>query len=444
MPLAAAPLRVTITQGQFAPTPVAVTDFLSGAGNEDETGKEISQIVGKDLESSGLFSLTDKSSFIQNTSNLVLKGPRFEDWKVLKTRYVLSGKVREESGGKLCVDFQLHNVLTKSKTLGLSVIAPRAKLRRIAHKIADAVYERITGESAYFNSAIIYVETTGSGKGKVHRLVMIDSDGANPRYLTDGKNMVLMPRFSPKTTKVAYIAFIDSKAQVFLMDVAPAVELSESRDLSHTLSTQRAIMGQFKGLSFAPNFSPDGAEIVMSLAQNGKTSLYKRLVSGGQMIALTTAQDNRIDTSPYYSPDGTQIVFTSDRESITEQIYVMDRGGGNVRRISFDKDASYSQPVWSPRGDWIAFTKKSRGGSFYIGVMKPDGTGERLIAEGFLVEAPVWAPNGRLIMYTAESRTDRRGKEKKSLYQVDLVGGKPRRLPTPRNASSGTWSKVLS
>ena len=444
-----APLKITITQGQFAPTPVAVTEFLSRDNISTEKGREISEIVGKDLASSGLFSLIDPTSFIQDLKNLHRQGPRFEDWNVLKTRYVLSGKVMEESGGKLRVDFRLYNVLTKSETLSLSITAPKVKWRRIAHKVADSIYKRITGEEAYFNSAIVYVEVTGSGKSKVRRLVMIDSDGANPRYLTDGKHMVLMPRFSPKATKVAYLTFINKKAQVFLMDVASAIERSDSCDLSRTLSPRKAVIGHFRGLSFAPNFSPDAEEVVMSLAQNGATALYKRLVNGGKMISLTPLQANKIDTSPCYSPDGKNIVFTSDRGGTKEQLYVMDRDGSNVRRISFGRnlsglECSYSQPVWSPRGDWIAFTKKANS-KFYIGVMKPDGTEERMIAEGFLVEAPTWAPNGRLLLYTAETRIDRQGRGgKSSLYQVDLVGGNPRRLPTPREAASGTWSRLLS
>jgi TolB protein len=203
---------------------------------------------------------------------------------------------------------------------------------------------------------------------------------------------------------------------------------------------KKRLIGHFKGMTFAPRYSPDGKNIIMSLAKDGTSAIYTMNLSNGAVKRLT--EHRVIDTSPCYSPDGTQIAFTSDRsspETTQEKIYVMDSNGGNVRCISFG-DGKYSQPAWSPRGDLIAFTKHV-GGRFYIGVMNVDGTNERLIADGHLVEAPTWAPNGRVLLFTKESG-GKRGNSR--LYSIDLTGRNLRSVKTPRDSSDGAWSRLLS
>jgi TolB protein len=199
---------------------------------------------------------------------------------------------------------------------------------------------------------------------------------------------------------------------------------------------QKEIVGAFPGMTFAPRFSPDGQQIVMSLEQEGNANLFAMDLRSRRSLQLTSTK--AIDTAPCYSPDGRQIVFETDRDG-SQQIYVMDADGTNQRRISRG-EGSYSTPVWSPRGDLIAFTKRL-GGEFLIGVMKPDGTGERILTEGFHNEGPTWAPNGRVLMFFRESPGATGGPK---LYTIDLTGYNERQVATPAFGSDPAWSPLIN
>gem|GEM_PF-4322 len=421
---AKATLEIDVTQGQIAPTPIAIPDFIDASGNEDELGRNIATVVSNDLEHSGLFRLISKAAFIQDTPS-TLQEPRFSDWRVLNAQCLLVARVNN-SGGKITVEFRLFDVYNGTQMLGLAISAKENQWRKIAHRIADAVYNRITGEAGYFDTKLAYIDESGPrGKKRVRRLAVMDWDGHNNVYLTDGTHMALTPQFAPNAKEIAYLAYANKTAHVYVINV-------------HT--RKKRLMGHFKGMTFAPRFSPDGRSLLMSLAREGTTALYKLNLGSGTVSRLT--DHSCIDTSPCYSPDGSQIVFTSDRsnpESCQEKIYIMNSDGSNVHRISFG-DGKYSQPTWSPRGDLIAFTK-FLAGRFYIGVMNVDGTNERLIADGHLVEAPTWAPNGRVILFTKESG-GKRGNSR--LYMVDLTGRNLRSIKTPRDSSDGAWSRLLS
>ncbi|MCE3230954.1 MAG: tolB [Alphaproteobacteria bacterium] len=418
-----ATLEIDVTQGQVAPTPIAIPDFIPGDGNE-VLGRDIAAVIGNDLEHSGLFRLISKASFLQDTAS-AFQEPRFADWRLVNAQCLLIGRITS-GGGKITVEFRLFDVYNGTSMLALSLSAKQDQWRKVAHMIADAVYNRITGEGGYFDTKIAYIDESGPrGKKRVRRLAIMDWDGHNNVYLTDGVHMVLTPRFAPNSKEIAYLAYVNKTAHVYVINV-------------HT--RKKRLVGHFKGMTFAPRFSPDGRFLLLSLAREGTTALYKMDMVSGAVTQLT--EHRCIDTSPSYSPDGTQIVFTSDRSDpneCKEKIYVMDSNGGNVHRISFG-DGKYSQPVWSPRGDLIAFTKQLEG-RFYIGVMNVDGTNERLIADGYLVEAPTWAPNGRVILFTKESG-GKRGNTR--LYAVDLTGRNIRSLKTPRDSSDGSWSQLLS
>lgn len=418
-----ATLEIDVTQGQIAPTPIAIPDFIDDGGQE-ALGRHIASVVGNDLEHSGLFRLISKAAFLQDASS-AFQSPRFADWRVLSAQFLLVGRVFNQ-GGTVTVEFRLYDIYDGTEALSLSLSAKGSQWRKVAHMIADAVYKRVTGEPGYFDTRIAYIDESGpKGKKRVRRLAIMDWDGHHNTYLTDGAHMLMMPQFSPSSREIAYLAFVNKSAHVYTLNV-------------HT--RKKRMMGHFKGMTFTPRFSPDGRTLIMSLARDGTTAIYTMDTASGKVIRLT--EHKCIDTSPCYSPDGSQIVFTSDRSSADtcqEQIYVMDQNGGNVHRISYG-DGKYSQPVWSPRGDLIAFTKFV-GGQFYIGVMNVDGTNERLVADGHLVENPTWAPNGRVILYTKESG-GKRGSSR--LYAVDLSGRHVRAIKTPRDASDGSWSQSLS
>jgi TolB protein len=300
---------------------------------------------------------------------------------------------------------------------GLAFVGTSDEWRRIAHKVADAIYERVTGEKGYFDTSIVYVSQVGPAKSRTKRLAMMDQDGAGNRFLTSGQSIVLTPRFAPNLQQITYLDFISGKPKVWLMNV-------------HTQKKQ--IVGNFPGMTFAPRFSPDGSAMVMSFSKEGNTSLYSIDLASKRIDRLTN--DPVIDTSPSYSPDGSQICFNSDRSGKT-QIYIMNKDGSNVRRISFG-DGSYRTPIWSPRGDLIAFTKITDG-YFYIGVMRTDGSGERLLSKGWVVEDPCWSPNGRVLMFT---RHENNGRTK--IYTIDITGYNERLVETPTDAAGASWSPL--
>jgi len=418
---AAEALKIEITKGEVRPDPIAITNFYSDDQEFQGIGHDIAEVVGNDLESSGLFELISPAAFIQKEETLRKEGPRFADWRVLNTRFLLSGVVKSEGGGKLGVEFSLYDVITGQKILALALSGEKAKWRKIAHMIADAIYNRVTNEIGYFNTHIAYVETVSKGKNSKKRIMRMDQDGENCVALTDSNHLVLTPRYSPDAQKIAYLAFINNTAHVYLLDLQ---------------TKEKKTLGNLGEMNFAPRFSPDGKTIVMSLVKKGKSAIYKFDLASKTLTQLT--EHRSIDTSPCFSPDGTHIAFTSDRDREGgEQVYIMNINGGDVRRISFDK-GKYSQPVWSPRGDLIAFTKQLSG-QFYIGVISPEGTGERLIAEGYLVEGADWAPNGRYLIYTKESA----GGSKSQIYKVDLTGRYTQQVKTARDASDCSWSPLL-
>lgn len=291
--------------------------------------------------------------------------------------------------------------------------------RRVAHIIADAIYEKITGEKGYFDTRVVFVSESGPKTARKNQLAIMDQDGFNARMLTDGSDLVLTPRFSPNKQEVTYMSFANQQPRVYLLNIATG---------------QREVVGNFPGMTFAPRFSPDGQRVVLSLQQEGNANIYTMDLRSRTTTRLTSTA--AIDTSPSYSPDGTQIAFESDRGG-KQQIYVMNADGSNQHRISFG-DGAYSTPVWSPRGDLIAYTKQS-GGTFGIGVMKPDGSGDRLLTSGFHNEGPTWAPNGRVIMFFREPA----GSSGPQLYSIDLTGYNEQKIKTPSFASDPAWSPLM-
>lgn len=419
MPLSSAHavLRIDITKGNVEPMPIALPDLAGSA-----IGRQIMEVVAADLERSGLFRPLPQNAYIERITTTT-KTPRYADWRQINAAALVTGTVFEESGGKLKVAFRLWDVYGELQVAGKEYNSFSTNWRRIAHIIADEIYSRLTGESGYFDSRIVYVAESGPANKRIKRLAIMDQDGANHKFLTDGRHLVLTPRFSPNSQEILYMSYAGRQPRVFLRDLQTGREES---------------LGAFDGMSFAPRFSNDGKAIVMSIAQGGNTNIYKMDLSARRLSKLTSG--NAIDTSPSYSPDGSKIVFNSDRGG-SQQLYVMDSNGGNIRRISFG-EGRYGTPVWSPRADLIAFTKMLHG-KFFIGVMRPDGSGERLLTESFLDEGPSWSPNGRVIVFSRQFRSTRGQGGKARTYTVDLTGYNLREVVTPMDASDPAWSPLL-
>jgi TolB protein len=418
-PTAHAQLTIDMTRPNFEPVPIAIVDFQG-----DPMGGQIAGVVRNDLQNSGLFRSIAPGSFIEPNLGANAQ-PRFPDWRNIGAAGLVVGSIGNV-GGNIKVDFRLWDVIQGNQATGLSFTSQPNNWRRLGHIIADAIYKRVTGEEGYFDTRVAYVSETGPLNSRTKRIAIMDQDGANNRYITDGATIAITPRFSPTLQEIVYMAYADTKGsppRVYLQNVD---------------SNRRELLGNFPGMSFAPRFSPDGSRVAMSLSENGRTNLYEMSVRGGGQRRLTTSP--AIDTSPSYSNDGTQIVFNSDRGG-SQQLYVMPAGGGGERRISFG-EGRYATPVWSPRGDYIAFTKIT-GGTFGIGVMRPDGGGERMLASGFLVEGPTWAPNGRVLMFFRQQPNSGGRAGSVTLHSVDITGRFERQVPTPTDASDPSWSPLI-
>ncbi|MFD1704508.1 Tol-Pal system beta propeller repeat protein TolB [Methylopila henanensis] len=414
-PAARAQVNIDINQGNVQPLPIAIPAFL-GQGGDAELARNIASVVEADLKRSGLFAPIDHKAFIEKITNTDA-APRFGDWRIINAQALVTGRVVRQGDGRLRTEFRLWDVFAGNQLDGQQFFTDK-NWRRVAHLIADMIYERLTGEKGYFDTRVVYVDESGPKDKRVKRLAIMDQDGFNVRYITGGDELVLTPRFSPTSQEITYMSFGRAEPRVYLLNIETG---------------QREVVGNFPGMTFSPRFSPDGQKVIMSLQQGGDSNLYAMDLRSRTTTRLTDS--GAIDTSPSYSPDGSQIVFESDRGG-NQQIYVMSASGGGAQRISFGQ-GRYSTPVWSPRGDLIAFTKQS-GGKFAIGVMKPDGSGERILTEGFHNEGPTWAPNGRVLMFFRDQGGGPR------IYSVDVTGRNEQRIPTPGFASDPAWSPPLN
>jgi TolB protein len=420
---ARAALHIDITQGNVNPLPIAITNFVAATPETQTTGTNLAGVITANLDRSGLFRPLDQRAFIEKITNANV-APRFGDWRIINAQALVTGQVTRQDDGRLKIEFRLWDVFAEQQLTGLQYFTTPDNWRRVAHLISDAIYERLTGEKGYFDTRIVYVAESGPKIRRVKRLAIMDQDGANQAYLTDGSYLVLNPRFNPTSQEVTYTSYEGGAPRVYLLNIETG---------------QREVVGNFQSMTFAPRFSPDGTKIILSRSIAGNSEIFTMDLRSRAQTRLTN--NPAIDVSPSYAPDGRQITFNSDRGG-SQQLYVMNADGGNVQRISFG-DGRYATPVWSPRGDLIAFTKMWRG-SFYIGVMKPDGSGERLLTESFRDEGPTWAPNGRVIIYFRQTPTRRDGSGGSArLWSVDLTGYNERPIITPGDASDPAWSPLI-
>src|SRR5712671_5587508 len=411
--------RIIISEGDFAPLPIAIPNFVAGTPADGEVGAGVTQVITNNLKRSGLFAPIDQAAYIEKISNIDAQ-PQFQSWKTINAQALVTGRISRQPDGRLLAQFRLWDVNTTQPLAGQQYQTSPEYWRRIAHIISDQIYERLTGEKGYFDSRVVFVDESGAKERRVKRLALMDQDGANVRYLTRGADLVLTPRFSPSTQEITYMEFGQGAPRVYLFNIETG---------------QREVVGNFPGMSFSPRFSPDGQRVIMSLQQGGNSNLFVMDLRSKSTTRLTDTP--AIDTSPSYSPDGARICFESDRGG-KPQIYVMPATGGGAQRISFG-EGSYSTPVWSPRGDYIAFTKQG-GGEFAIGIMKTDGSGERILTSGFHNEGPTFAPNGRFLMFFR----DPGGNGGPSLFTIDVSGRNELKVPTPGFASDPAWSPLLS
>ncbi|MBY6201284.1 Tol-Pal system beta propeller repeat protein TolB [Maritalea mobilis] len=416
------PLRLEITEGVIEPLPFALPQFIAENGAATDVAADITRVIAADLRGTGLFRQIPQDAYISSVTNF--SSPvQYADWQAINAQALITGSVESRGDGTIVVRFRLFDVFSEAPLgEGLQFSGSADSWRRMAHTVADQVYERITGETGYFDTRVVFIHEEGPKNARLKRLAVMDYDGANVQFLTDSRSLVLAPRFSPQGDRIIYTSYESGTPRVYLMDVATVT----SRPLEAIPAGN---------MTFSPRFSPDGTQVVFSLEDGGNTDIYLLDLATGTRTRLTSAPS--IETAPSFSPDGSRIVFESDRSG-TQQIYVMNASGGEATRIS-QGSGRYGTPVWSPRGDYIAFTKQE-GGRFHIGVMRTNGSEERLLTSSFLDEGPTWAPNGRVIMFTRETAG---ANGAPAVYSVDISGRNLQRVATPGMASDPAWSPLL-
>jgi len=413
LPAAArADIEVNVNRGDVQPLPIAIPAFGGG-----QVGSDIAGVITANLQRSGLFRPLDPASFVERDLNSAVQ-PRFPAWQQINAQALVDGQVTQVSG-RLQVDFRLWDVFAEKQLLGLQFMSSPENWRRVAHKISDSVYERLTGEKGYFDTRVVFVAETGPRGAKTKRLAIMDQDGANPSYLTDGSAIVNTPRFSSTSQEITYMELRPEGSKIYLLNLE---------------NGRRESLGDFKGMVFAPRFSPDGGKVAFSVERGGNSDIFVMNLKSRATTRLTV--DPAIDTSPSFSPDGARIVFNSDRSG-SPQLYIMGADGSNPRRISFGQ-GRYTTPVWSPTGEFIAFTRQN-GGEFHIGVMKPDGSDERILTSSYLDEGPAWAPNGRVLLFSREGAGGGA-----RLWSVDVTGRILQPMPYPGAGSDPAWSPLLN
>jgi TolB protein len=409
---AMAQTEVDVNSGAIQPLPIAIPAF-----GGPSVGADVSKVVADDLESSGLFRPLDPATFPEKSLDINVE-PKLDAWKTAGAQALVNGQASVTGDGRLNVDFRLWDIGTQQQLIGETFTASPDSWRRIAHKIADQVYEKLTGEKGYFDTRVVFVAESGPKTHRITRLAIMDQDGADPNYLTEDPSAIYMsPRFSSTSQEITYTAIRPTGSSVYILNVETG---------------RQETVGHFQGMVMASRFSPDGSKLAFSVAQHGNVDIYTEDLHNREIRRLTF--DPAIDTSPSFSPNGSQIVFNSDRSG-SRQLYVMNADGTGVHRISFGSGA-YSAPVWGPNGDYIAFIKQS-GDEFHVGVMSPDGSNERILSTGYLEDTPSWAPNGRVIMFERDSGSGPR------LWTVDLTGQIQRQVPYPTGAVDPAWSPLL-
>lgn len=418
---------IIVNKGHTDPIPMAINAFTADNKSEAALASQIVDVVTNDLKSSGVFRPISTAAFIETTTGINHK-PLFAAWRQISAKLLVNGQVTRLDSNKIKISFILWDTALEKDLVYEVFEAPQSAWRRVAHKLADKIYEKVTGDDGYFDTRVVYVSETGPYLKRTKRIAIMDQDGANHKYLTDGKNLTLTPRFSPRADKILYLSYIKKTPHVYMKN------LKTGKD---------SLLGKFPGMSFAPHFSPDGTKALISMARYGVTHIYEIDLRTMNTKRLTVG--DHINTSATYSPDGSKIVFNSDRNG-SRQLYIMDADGSNQQRISFG-GGSYATPSWSPKGDYIAFTKITRGEGFTIGIMRPTmgdyGNDERVITSGYLVEGPCWAPNGRVIMFTKSQPPIGKRSGRTRIYSIDIAGYNEQEIPTPNDASYPDWSNSL-
>jgi TolB protein len=430
---AGATVSFSIKDEEIPRTKILFFGFDSSDPRLKSDSFEIFERIRKNLKTTDLFEIIKQSGQIDvavpgkapivSQENLSVESvPNFDKYNKAGIGALVIVQFNYDVSGNIEMRIRMWDVLDQRQLFGKFYTASKDNQRKMANLISNEIYKAITGEkSGNFTTQIAYVSENGPVNKRVKKIAMIDFDGENQRALSDGRELVLTPIFSKKPNELFYLRYFEGKPQIFSMDL-------------RNLRSKK--VGGFRGTTFAPSVNPkDPNQLLLSAIVDGNSDIYELDIDGNSARRLT--KSSAIDTTPSYSPDGKFITFASDRDS-GQQIYVMDKDGSSVAQIS-SGNGSYSKPMWSPDGKLIAFTR-IKGGQFYIGVMAPNGKGEKLLTSSFLAEGAKWSPNGRYLIYSKKKGSYGRDSIPR-LFIIDVITGYEIEVPTPQNegATDPDW-----
>lgn len=394
--------------------------------------EKILRVIKNNLDTTELFStqntkdsIFDNYETVKEMSNTDLTNFVISKYSKTTVDAVLSGFLEVNKDNKLELKIRLWDILDQRELFAKYYVINETNIKRVSDVISDSTYEFLTGESSgHFDSKIVFVSEIGKVRNREKKITMVDFDGSNLNYVTNGKNLVLTPIFSKfNKGEIVYLEYKGDKPHLFKLDL---------------ITNKSEMIGDIKEMTYAPNFNPNGInEIIFSATGNGASNIFKLNFDTKELTQLTF--ENAIETVPSYSPDGEKIVFVSDKTGI-RKLYIMDKNGDNVRLIGKSRGV-YDKPNWSPDGKLISFVKIDKG-EFSIGLMTPNGESERSIMNAYLVEGIKWSPNGRYLIYSKQKGPF--GKASiPSIYTIDILTGIEHRIPTPDNqgATDPDWIK---
>jgi len=379
---ARAELTIRITQGVAQQTPISVVPF--GFDGEDASDVNVAEVIGADLARSGRFAPTPEDNMLQKPTTGVEID--FDDWSILGVEALVVGRVEQTGANAYSVQFQLFDVFGRQQLVGYRMPASRGTMRQVAHRLADMIYEELTGIPGVFSTRVAYVTAEGEGDSRLFSLVVADADGENEQKIMESPEPIMSPAWSPDSRQLAYVSFEDNASAVFVQ----------------TLRTgNRVKVSSRPGINGAPSFSPDGRKLVLTLGgEDGNLDLYVLDLVSRKINRLTT--NRAIDTEGSWSPDGEHIYFTSDRSG-GPQVYKVPASGGRPERVTFE--GSYNaRPRLSPDGEKLAVVYLDRG-NYRIATVDLDSKEVLVLSTGRQDESPSFAPNSDTLIYaTRETR----------------------------------------
>jgi TolB protein len=373
-----AQLRLDITQGVRDAVPIAVVPF----GGQAEGGPgEVAAVIASDLRLSGRFSPLERRDMVaQPTSGAAI---RFEDWRLLRSDFIVVGRVEPDAAG-VAVTFELFNVQTGQPLLSQRLPTTERGLRATAHRIADLVFERLTGIKGAFSTRIAYVSVEGRAPAQRHRLVVADADGFGPRVVTESAEPIMSPAWSPDGQSLAYVSFEGKASAIYVQRLATG---------------ERRRVSARRGINGAPAWSPDGRKLALTLSRDGNLDIYALELASQVLTRLTT--DAAIDTEPEWSRDGASVYFTSDRAGSAQVYRVAADGAQDAQRLTFTNSYN-ARPRVAPDGQSLALVTLDRG-AYRIATLDLQSRNLRVLTEGRQDESPSFAPNGALLIYATQN-----------------------------------------